>query len=61
MPGIAGVIPVTKALKVVEHFTRTGANESIAVQIVSGSAIVYGATVDNHTNDPSLQLAKTAP
>ena len=38
-----------------------GANESIAVQIVSGSAIVYGATVDNHTNDPSLQLAKTAP
>ena len=38
-----------------------GANESIAVQILSGSAIVYGATVDNHTNDPSLQLAKTAP
>jgi len=38
-----------------------GANESIAVEILSGSAIVYGATVDNHTNDPSLQLAKTAP
>jgi hypothetical protein len=38
-----------------------GADESIDVQVLSGSAIVYGATVDNHTNDPSLQLAKTAP
>jgi hypothetical protein len=37
------------------------ANESITIQVVSGSAIVYGATVDNHTNDPSLQLAKRAP
>ncbi|MEP6470758.1 MAG: hypothetical protein ABJC28_01990 [Acidobacteriota bacterium] len=37
------------------------ANESITVQVVSGSAIVYGATVDNHTNDPSLQLARRAP
>jgi hypothetical protein len=37
------------------------ANESFAIQVVSGSAIVYGATVDNHTNDPSLQLAKRAP
>ena len=38
-----------------------GANESITVQVLSGSAIVYGATVDNHTNDPSLQLARRAP
>jgi hypothetical protein len=37
------------------------ANESITIQIVSGSAIVYGATVDNRTNDPSLQLATRAP
>jgi len=37
------------------------ANESITIQVVSGSAIVYGATVDNRTNDPSLQLAKRAP
>ena len=37
------------------------ANESITIQVVSGSAIVYGATVDNHTNDPSLQLARRAP
>jgi hypothetical protein len=37
------------------------ANESFAVQVVSGSAIVYGATVDNRTNDPSLQLANQAP
>jgi hypothetical protein len=37
------------------------ANESITIQVVSGSAIVYGATVDNRTNDPSLQLAVPAP
>ena len=37
------------------------ANESITIQIVSGSAIVYGATVDNRTNDPSLQFATRAP
>jgi hypothetical protein len=37
------------------------ASESFAIQVVSGSAIVYGATVDNRTNDPSLQLAKRAP
>jgi hypothetical protein len=37
------------------------ANEAITIQVVSGSAIVYGATVDNRTNDPSLQMAKRAP
>jgi hypothetical protein len=37
------------------------ANESLTIQVVAGSAIVYGATVDNRTNDPSLQLAKPAP
>ena len=37
------------------------ANESITIQVVSGSAIVYGATVDNRTNDPSLQFATRAP
>jgi hypothetical protein len=33
------------------------ANESIEVRILAGSAIVYGTTTDNTTNDPSLQLA----
>ena len=36
------------------------ANESLTIQVVSGSAIVYGATVDNRTNDPSLQLGNQA-
>lgn len=34
------------------------ANDTITVSVVSGSAIVYGATVDNRTNDPSMQLAR---
>jgi streptogramin lyase len=34
---------------------------SVTVEIVSGSAIVYGATVDNTTGDPSLQIAQAAP
>jgi hypothetical protein len=32
-------------------------NESIQVEVLAGSAIVYGTTTDNTTNDPSLQLA----
>lgn len=34
------------------------ANSSIEVSVSSGSAIVYGATVDNVTNDPSIQFAR---
>jgi hypothetical protein len=30
-------------------------NESISIEVVSGSAIVYGTTVDNRTNDSSIQ------
>lgn len=37
------------------------ANDTITVSVVSGSAIVYGATVDNRTNDPSLQFARRVP
>jgi hypothetical protein len=32
-------------------------NESIQIEVLAGSAIVYGTTTDNTTNDPSLQLA----
>jgi hypothetical protein len=35
-----------------------GADDSIEVNVSSGSAIVYGATVDNTTNDPSAQFAR---
>jgi len=34
------------------------AGGSIAVYVTSGSAIFYGATVDNTTGDPSLQIAR---
>ncbi len=36
--------------------TVTG-NESLTLQITAGEAIVYGATADNITNDPSVTLA----
>ena len=36
-------------------------SESVAVEVTAGNAIVYGATVDNRTNDPSFQLAKRLP
>ena len=38
-----------------------GANDSITIQVTSGSAIVYGATADNTTQDPSIQFATKAP
>ena len=37
------------------------AGGSITVSVEAGSAIVYGATVDNRTGDPSLQIAAPAP
>jgi hypothetical protein len=36
--------------------TVTG-NESLTLQITAGEAVVYGATVDNTTNDSSASLA----
>jgi hypothetical protein len=32
-------------------------NESLTLQITAGQAVVYGATVDNTTNDSSASLA----
>ncbi len=33
-------------------------NDTIEISVSSGSAVVYGATTDNTTNDPSLQYAR---
>jgi uncharacterized repeat protein (TIGR01451 family) len=38
-----------------------GANDSLTIQVTSGSAIVYGVTADNTTQDPSIQFATKAP
>jgi uncharacterized protein YjdB len=51
------------------YFAQTGSTEflggyvlsggeTISVEMTSGSAIVYGATTDNVTNDPSVQFAR---
>ena len=34
-----------------------GANDSVGVEILEGSAVLYGTTTDNTTNDPSIQIA----
>jgi hypothetical protein len=36
------------------------ADDSIAFELLSGAALVYGTTTDNTTNDPSLQTAAIA-
>jgi len=38
-----------------------GANQKVRITVSSGSAIVYGATTDNVTNDPSVQFATAVP
>jgi hypothetical protein len=38
-----------------------GASDSITILMTSGSAIVYGVTADNTTQDPSIQFATKAP
>jgi len=37
--------------------TAVGANQSISITVSVGSAIVYGSTTDNTTNDPNIQFA----
>jgi hypothetical protein len=37
--------------------TAIGANQSISINVSGGSAIVYGSTTDNITNDPNIQFA----
>jgi hypothetical protein len=37
-----------------------GANQIIKISVSDGSAIIYGATTDNVTNDPSVQYALVA-
>jgi len=41
-----------------EAFAGTAllANESIGIEVIRGSVIVYGTTVDNKTNDSSIQI-----
>ena len=40
-----------------DGFTLTG-GETIALEVTNGAAFLYGATTDNVTNDPSVQLAR---
>ena len=37
-----------------------GADDSIEISVSGGSAFIYGATIDNTTNDPSIQFARVA-
>jgi hypothetical protein len=40
--------------------TPLGSNESIGIEVTAGNVIVYGATADNRTVDPSFQVAHKA-
>jgi hypothetical protein len=33
-----------------------GGNQSITISVGTGSAIIYGSTTDNTTNDPAIQV-----
>lgn len=37
------------------------ANQTVTVDVVSGSLFVYGATADDRTNDPALDFAQSVP
>jgi hypothetical protein len=44
-----------------DPLSPAGPNEAFAIEVTAGRAVIYGAIVDNRTNDPSLQLAKKVP
>ncbi|HEX8170479.1 MAG TPA: Ig-like domain-containing protein [Thermoanaerobaculia bacterium] len=37
-----------------------GANETLTFEILSGNGVIYGASTDNRTNDPNMQIAARA-
>jgi hypothetical protein len=41
--------------------TAVAANDSIEIEVLSGTVIAYGATTDNTSQDPALQLARPLP
>lgn len=41
--------------------TTLPAGGSVTIAVTAGGAVFYGATVDNTTGDPSLQVATPAP
>jgi len=43
--------------EILDGFALTG-GETISFDVTSGSALIYGATTDNTTNDPSVQFAR---
>ena len=64
----AVVVIVSRAFPATYHEQRSAsaflevsalpAGGSIEIAVTSGAAIFYGATVDNRTGDPSLQIAR---
>ena len=40
--------------------TAPGASDALVIELLAGSAVVYGASTDNLTQDPSLQIARPA-
>jgi len=35
-----------------------GANQTLTIDVLSGSLFIYGTTADNRTNDPAMTVAK---
>ena len=38
-----------------------GPSDSVSITVDAGSAIVYGASTDNKTQDPAIQVARAVP
>jgi streptogramin lyase len=67
----AVVTTISRSFTATYHEQRTAAaflgvaelpaGGSVTIAVASGSAIFYGATADNTTGDPSLQVARPAP
>jgi len=45
------------SIEILDGFVLAG-GETISFDVTSGSALIYGATTDNTTNDPSVQFAR---
>ena len=59
--GLAATYHEQQSAAVLLGVTALPPGGSISISVSTGAAIFYGATVDNTTGDPSLQIARAAP
>jgi len=53
-----GIACLRGSASIGRSYAAVAGNEGLTLQITAGEAVIYGATVDNTTNDSSMSVAR---